>query len=527
VNRVASSNSVHDRLRAVGFESGRALPLLIGGEWRRGGGMALEITSPIDGSHLADLGMADASDVRATAEAAERAFDSGVWSRQPTQARAGVLRSIADANERDAERLAVIQTADNGKLLTESRSQVSAAAGIFRYYAAVIETQDGRVAAERGDYFAYVVHEPIGVVAAITPWNSPLTLEAQKIAPALAAGNSVILKPSEVCPLISLEYARVAMEAGVPPGVLSVVNGTAAVTGTPLVADPAIKMVSFTGGVAAGRVIARTAGERLIPAVLELGGKSPNIVFADADLDAAIGGALYAIFSNSGQSCIAGSRLLVEAPIAGPFIHELIDRTRDLRLGDPFDPAIQIAPLASHTHRDRVAERVDSAVADGAELLAGGGTPGGPLADGAYFEPTLLRVDDGRSPVARDEVFGPVAVIQTFSGEAQALAIGNDTDFGLACGVWTSDAQRARRVARGLSSGMAWINTYKITPPNMPFGGYKQSGFGRESGPEGLTHYQQIKSVYEADASLFQYGRGATGSHKRSDPDYTETLKGA
>jgi acyl-CoA reductase-like NAD-dependent aldehyde dehydrogenase len=391
----------------------------------------------------------------------------------------------------------VIQSRDTGKTLTETRALAMSAAGTFRYFAAVIETTEEAVTPSRGDYLTISAHEPIGVVAAITPWNSPIASDAQKIAPALAAGNAVLLKPASWSPLVSLELARIIDEAGLPKGLFSTLPGAGSIVGDLLVTHPAIGKVSFTGGTAVGRGIARKAADKLMPVSLELGGKSPTIVFADADADVAIAGIVFGIFSSSGQSCIAGSRLLVERSIYEAFVARLVAVTRRLVVGHPFEAATQVAPLIHDDHRASVEGYVGMAAQEGGEILAGGARPRGGCYDhGVYFQPTIIAGLRNDAQVCREEIFGPVLAVMPFGDEAEAIAMANDNEFGLACGIWTRDTIRARRVGREITTGTVWINTYKQFSISTPFGGAKNSGLGREKGADGVRAYMNQKSYY-------------------------------
>jgi len=386
---------------------------------------------------------------------------------------------------------------ENGKVWAECTAQVKSAAAIFRYYAAVCETLGSELTPARGPYLSMSVHEPYGVVAAITPWNSPMTMEAQKVAPALAAGNAVVLKPSELTPSPALELGRIALEAGLPPGVLNVLPGTGASTGAALVEHPGVKMVSFTGGTASGRRIAAMAAAKLMPVALELGGKSPHIVFADADLDSAAEAVAGGIFEGSGQSCVAGSRLFVERKVVDRVVDAVSTIARALRVDLPDAPGAQMGPLASFPHRERVERMVEQARADGAHIVCGGARPGGRhLGRGAFYLPTMIDGIDNRALIARQEIFGPVLCVLPFDHEDDLIAQANDSAFGLAAGVWTGDFSRAWRVARRLEAGTVWINTYKQLSIATPFGGFKESGVGREKGLTGLRLYQQTKGIY-------------------------------
>ncbi|MDY0012501.1 MAG: aldehyde dehydrogenase [Rhodocyclaceae bacterium] len=477
-------------------DAGGVRPFLIGKDWSLGGGKCFESICPIDGTVAATIAEADADDVDAAVACARAALNDPRWAGLRAHQRARLLHRLADLLERDAEQLAQIQTRDNGKTIFESRLQVMGAAETFRYYGAVCEVAESEVMVPRGNYFSFSTYEPIGVVAAITPWNSPLTQESVKLAPALAAGNTVILKPSEVTPQIGLEFGRLALEAGFPPGVLNVLSGTGRSVGSALVAHPDIDMVTFTGGTTSGRLIGKIAAERPIPVMLELGGKSPNIIFDDMDLDRAVQGALYGIFPNAGQSCIAGSRIFVHDKIYDAFLPRLVEAVASLRVGDPYDPLTAVAPVGSFEHRDRIEAYIERARQEGAKLLCGGQRPGGPLAKGAYVMPTLLEVADNNATVAQEEIFGPVACLLRFKDEDDLVRQANDTVFGLACGIWTRDYKRALRVAGRLKAGTVWINTYRTIMINMPFGGYKASGIGRECGVNGMRAYQAQKSVY-------------------------------
>ena len=474
-----------------------ARPFLIGGRWRTGSGRSFDSINPADGSVAATIAEAGPEDVDAAVNAARAAMDNPLWRDMHAHRRARLLHRLADLIERDAEHLAVLQTRDNGKTIAESRHQAAATAEIFRYYAAVCEVTESEVMPHRGNYFSFSLYEPVGVVAALTPWNSPLTLEAQKLAPAIAAGNAVVLKPSEITPQIGLEFGRLALEAGFPAGVLNVLSGYGKTVGQPLVSHPGVDMVTFTGGTLAGKQIAQIAGERLIPAVVELGGKSPNIIFDDANLDEAITGAMFAIFTNCGQSCIAGSRIFVQSSIYDKFVARLVDATRALRVGDPFDAKTAVSPVASFPHRERIEAYIEHGRNHGGHILCGGKRPGRPeLQRGAYLEPTIVAVADNTIKLAQEEIFGPVACVLRFSYESDLIHLANQTVFGLSCGIWTQDYKRALRVAKRIKAGTVWINTYKVTSINMPFGGYKASGLWRECGIQGMKFYLETKSVY-------------------------------
>ncbi|MFS2294844.1 MAG: aldehyde dehydrogenase [Actinomadura sp.] len=471
--------------------------ILVAGVWRRGAGAALETSDPATGEVLARLHGADAGDVAdAVAGAAEAAADPR-WRSMPPHERARYLTAIADGIAGRAGELARLQTADTGKSINETRALVASAEGTFRYFAAALETMEDALTPPRGPYLTMSVHEPIGVVGAITPWNSPIASDAQKIAPALAGGNGVVLKPAEWTPLVSLALGRLIMESGLPAGLVSVLPGPGRVTGEAIVRHPGVGKVSFTGGTDTGRRIGAVAAEKIMPVSLELGGKSPTIVFPDADLEQAVAGLLFGIFSSSGQSCVAGSRVFIHADVYDRVLDELVRRTEKLRVGPGADPETQVAPLVTRAHRDRVAAMVDRARDEGARVLCGGRVPEGGVYDGgAYYLPTILDGLPNSAATCQEEIFGPVLVALPFRDEDDLVAQANDTVYGLACGLWTRDYRTAWRVARRIEAGTVWINTYKQFSISTPFGGMKQSGIGREKGRDGILAYMRQKSVY-------------------------------
>lgn len=471
--------------------------LYIGGCWEGGSGAEITSTFSGDGSINRVLKGASRADGQRAIDRAIAAQADPAWRNLKPHERARYLYRIAEGIEANAARIAYVQTRDTGKTLRETSALVASAAGTFRYFAGALESLDDALTAPRGDYLTMSVHEPLGLVSAITPWNSPIASDAQKVAPALAAGNAVLLKPASWSPLVSLELARIVEGAGLPPGLFSVLPGAGREIGNLLVEHPAIARVSFTGGTSTGRMLARQAAEKLMPVSLELGGKSPTIVFADADIDLAIAGILFGVFSSSGQSCIAGSRLFVERAIYDQFVARLVEATRKLVVGDPFDPRTQVAPLVHFDHRDAVAAQVVAAVAAGAQVLCGGASPQGKAFDkGAYYLPTILAGMSNDADICREEVFGPVLCVMPFDSEAELIARSNDNDYGLACGVWTRDFPKAWRIARAITTGTVWVNTYKQFSISTPFGGEKESGTGREKGREGIRAYMAQKSVY-------------------------------
>ncbi|HXK21413.1 MAG TPA: aldehyde dehydrogenase [Myxococcota bacterium] len=470
--------------------------MLIGGNWVSSG-ESLRIVNPATGAVNYEVCAARPADVEDAVSAAERAAEQASWSDLAPHQRAGTLHRIAELMLANTETLARVQMIENGKIWPECVAQVKSAAAAFRYFAAACEALGAEVTPSRGNYLSMTAYDPYGVVAAITPWNSPVTLEAQKVAPALAAGNAVVLKPSEITPSPALELGRIALEAGLPPGLLNVVPGTGALAGSALVAHPAVKMVSFTGGTDSGKRIAEAAARRLLPVSLELGGKSPHIVFADADLGKAAEAVAAGIFESSGQSCVAGSRLFVQRQSFRAVVEAVVRKAQLLRVDLPDAPGAQMGPIASFAHRERIERMVEEARAGGAEVLAGAGRLSAQrLSGGAYYLPTVLAGVDNRAAIAQQEIFGPVLCVMPFDDEDDLVAQANDTVFGLAAGVWTADYRRALRVARRLQAGTIWINTYKQLSISTPFGGYKQSGLGREKGISGLRLYQQTKAIY-------------------------------
>jgi len=476
----------------------RAWPMLVGG--RRvpaADGATFPSIDPFTGRAWATAPRATAADVDAAVAAARAAFDSGDWARALPAQRARLLRRLGDLVEREAEDLALVQVLENGKLLREVRGQASALATHCHYFAGAAEHLHGHVVPlSVPDMLNYTVREPVGVVAAITPWNSPLSLLFWKLCPALAAGNTVVVKPSEVTPVSTLALAHLFEEAGFPPGVVNVVTGDGAV-GAALAAHPGVDRIAFTGSTAVGKAVAKTAAERLARVSLELGGKSPNIVFPDADIDNAVKGVLAGIFAAAGQTCLAGSRALVHADILEDFTARLVERTRRLRLGDPLDAGTEVGPLACRMQYDKVLHWIGVARGEGAQVLCGGARPDDPaLAQGLFVLPTILGGVRNDMRIAREEVFGPVLCVIPFRDEAEAVAIANDTPFGLAAGLWTNDLRRAHRLVPRLRAGTVWVNTYRRTNHATPFGGMKESGLGRENGLEAIHEYTETKSVW-------------------------------
>jgi betaine-aldehyde dehydrogenase len=472
-------------------------PLLINGEWLNGEGGTLASQNPATGEFNHDISCASAGDVDRAVASAHAAAAAPSWVGLLPHQRAAILHRIGDGLLANLEHFAHLQMIENGKVMSECVAQAKSAAATFRYYASVCETLTDDVTPARGQYLSLSTHEPYGVVAAITPWNSPMTMEAQKVAPALAAGNAIILKPAEITSSTALELGRVALAAGLPAGLLNVLPGSGHSTGLALVEHPGVNMISFTGGTETGKRIAQSAAARLIPVALELGGKSPHIVFDDADVASAVQSVAGGIFEGSGQSCVAGSRLFVQRGVYKRFVEALVEVARSIKVALPDAAGAGMGPIASFAHRGKIESMVQQARAEGADILAGGGRPGtSDLAKGAFYLPTLIAGIDNTATIAQQEIFGPVLCILPFNDEEDLVEQANDTVYGLAAGIWTGDFTRAWRVARRLKAGTVWINTYKQLSISTAFGGYKNSGLGREKGTGGLRLYQQAKSLY-------------------------------
>ncbi|HEY2715062.1 MAG TPA: aldehyde dehydrogenase family protein [Solirubrobacterales bacterium] len=478
------------------------LQLFVDGGWRDAAdGATYESQNPYSGEPWTRVPDAGAADVDAAVEAAERAL-AGPWGAASGFERARLLHRLADLIERDAAELAAAESRDNGKLLREMEGQMNYLPAWYRWFAGLADKLHGEtIPSDRPNFFVYTRREPVGVVAAIVPWNSPLLLTALKLAPALAAGCTVVLKPSDSTPVTGLLFARLLEEAGFPAGVLNILTGQSPELGKALVSHPGVAKVAFTGSPQVGAAVAAAAGERLIPVLLELGGKSANIVFADANLEAAVNGVVAGVFAASGQTCVAGSRLLVERSVAAEVRDRVVERAQAIRLGDPLDPATEMGPLANDRQVETVSGFVERARGEGVEIATGGGVS--PELGGRFFEPTVVTGVRPDQEIVREELFGPVLVVLEFDDDEEAVALANSTRFGLAAGVWTGSVGRAHRVAERLRAGSVFVNDYRLMAPNVPFGGFGMSGFGRENGIEAISEFTATKAVWiELDGNV-------------------------
>lgn len=472
--------------------------IYIAGEWRLGKGNTIQSLFPADQSVNAEISTASLDDVNEAIEKADLAWRQAGWRNSMPHERARILYKVAEIIEARVDELAKLQTRDNGKPLAETRGLVMSAAATARYVAAACETLNDELTTQRAaDFMTMSVHEPVGVVAAITPWNSPIASEVQKLAPAIAAGNAVILKPAEATSLIALELAKIFEQAGLPKGLLSVLVGRGSVIGDAIVKHPLVRKISFTGGTTTGRHLAHLAADKLITTSLELGGKSPTIVMPDADIELAAKGVAYGIFSSAGQACIAGSRLFVHHSIYDQFLKRLVEITKALRVGHPETAGVHLGSLINPKHLASVDAYVQLAKQEGGQVVVGGqALTDGDLAKGSYYLPTIITGLNNTAQTCQEEIFGPVLVVMKYHDEADLITQANDSCFGLAAGIWTENYRKAWQIVRALEVGTVWINTYKKFSISAPFGGFKESGIGREKGRLGILSYMQQKSIY-------------------------------
>ncbi|MDH4618730.1 aldehyde dehydrogenase family protein [Brevibacillus sp. AY1] len=475
----------------------KANRLFINGEWvASSSGETFEVRNPANGKVIALAAKGTREDTKRAIEAARYAFDEGGWGESKARDRAELLWKVADLIEARAEEFAQTDTRNNGKPLRESRYDVTDAVNQFRYYAGLCTKPQGQTYDVPDEIQAMVVREPIGVVGAITCWNYPLVMNAQKVAPALAAGNTLVLKPADLTPLTTIMLFECLEQAGFPPGVVNLVTGPGSVVGDEISRNELVDKVAFTGGTETGIAIMKNAADTVKKLSLELGGKSPNIVFADADFETAVDYALFAIFANQGEVCSAGSRLILEESIYEPFVARLVERAQKIVVGDGADPETEMGPLISAEHMERVLSYIQLGRDEGAQLLCGGNrlTDQG-RENGYYIEPTIFAADRNDLRIVQEEIFGPVLVVQKFSTEQEAIRLANSTKYGLAGAVFTSDGAKAQRVIRKLRAGITWINTYHPTFNEAPWGGYKMSGIGRELGTFGYEAYTEVKQI--------------------------------
>lgn len=480
-------------------ERAEILRLLIDGRWIEArSGKTFPIICPADQSVLAYVAEGAEADVDCAVRAARKAFDEGAWSGRAPAERGALLHRLAALIERDSEEIAHLEAMDCGKPITDTRrSDVPSTIECFRFFAGLADKIYGDTIPTRGQMFTFTRREPIGVIGQIVPWNYPLLLAAWKLAPALATGNTVVLKPAEETALSTIHLGRLFLEAGFPPGVVNIVTGYGEVAGRALAMHPQVDKIAFTGSTSVGREIIHASSGNLKQLSLELGGKGPNIVFADADITSAVKGAMKAAYVNQGQICCAGSRLLLERGIHDEFLAEMSLAIDRIKLGHPLDPDTTMGPLISRRQYESVLHYLRIGVDEGATILRGGRkADGNGLGTGFYVLPTLFTCEHNNVTIAREEIFGPVATAIPFSGEHEALALANDTIYGLSAGVWTQDLRRAHRMAQNLKAGTVWVNCYNKNEASMPFGGYKMSGYGREQGTEAAQAYTQVKSVW-------------------------------
>jgi acyl-CoA reductase-like NAD-dependent aldehyde dehydrogenase len=460
----------------------------------RSGGEDLPVVNPATEETISVLREADAAEVDAAVGAARRAFDEGPWPRMDVTERKDILYSIRDHLRRNAEELAWLECLNTGLPLQSVRGHVQRMARNFEFFAEVASTLHGETYTQTKGYLTYVTREPKGVAGLIAPWNAPLALASMRVATCIPWGNTCVLKPSEYTPLSMRRMVEVFHEAGLPRGVVNLVNGRGAVTGNALVSHPRVDMIGFTGGTATGRAIMATAGRNLKPVALELGGKSANLIFESANLDRALDGALAGIFANNGQQCLAGSRILVQRSIADRFIDRFVERARRIRIGDPLSPATELGPLAFRGHMERVLSYVEVARSDGAKLLTGGRRAPG-FERGWYIEPTAVLAPSNAARVCQEEIFGPFATFLTFDTLDEAIAIANGSSFGLVGYVWSDDLHTTMRCSREIRTGTIWVNTPLMRELRAPFGGYKESGVGRDGPFSSVDFFTELKST--------------------------------
>jgi len=485
--------------QTVAADSPRRYQLFIDGKWVDAeSGKTFETPNPATGATLAEVAEADKADIDKAVIAARRAFE-GKWSKMSARDRGRLLYKLSQLIEANAPELAALETADNGKPIRESQYvDIPQVVENFEYFAGYATKIEGETIPVPGQMFNYTLREPLGVCGQIIPWNFPLLMAAWKLAPALAAGNTIVLKPAEQTPVNAMELGKLIQEAGFPDGVVNIVPGYGETAGAALASHPGIDKIAFTGSTEVGKIVAREAAQNLTKVSLELGGKAPNIVFADADIEQAVNGAMMGIFFNQGQVCCAGSRLFLHEEVKDEFLDNFKNRAAKVKVGDPMNAATQMGPQVSEEQLNRIKGYVDIARGEGATVLTGGESPQleGDFGNGYFFQPTIFSEVKNQMRVAQEEIFGPVVSVITFKDEEDLLKQANDTLYGLSAGIWTRDITRAHRFARDIKAGTVWINTFNMFNAASPFGGYKHSGYGREMGKHALEMYTHVKSVW-------------------------------
>ena len=473
----------------------RQTNLLIDGQWRTSlSGKTFPTINPATEQKIADVAEGDAADIDLAVQAARRAFETGPWPKMDARDRGRLLNKLADLIEENQDELAALETLDNGKPINDSRTaDLPLVIDCFRYYAGWADKIAGQTIPVRGNYFTYTRREPVGVAGQIIPWNFPMLMVAWKWAPALAAGCTIVLKPAEQTPLTALRMGELALEAGFPPGVINIVPGYGPTAGAALVKHPQVDKIAFTGEYRTAQIIMRDAAETLKRLTFELGGKSPNVIFADADLDAAVEGAYFGLFFNQGQCCCAGSRVFVEEKVHDMFIEKLVAKAKSRKLGDPFDPATEQGPQVDKDQYDKIVKYIQIGLREGAQCLTGG--PDRPFDKGYYVKPTVFAGVRDDMAIATDEIFGPVMSVLRFRDTDEIIERANKTFYGLAAAVWTRDIARAHAVAAKVRAGTVWVNCYDVFDAGAPFGGFKMSGMGRELGEKALDNYTELKTV--------------------------------